>query len=127
MVTWPLAYRQASTNAVADLLDGGTGTNATLEIGDTNFSNVLLIFNLQEPACGDANTSATATVNGLPITGTGTTAAGTGITATEYRYKDKAGTVGPSGTIASGEITISDTNIIEGNTYRLVSANFTNS
>ncbi|MGD1852738.1 MAG: hypothetical protein ACFB2W_00665 [Leptolyngbyaceae cyanobacterium] len=122
MATHPLVYRQAATNAIADLLDVGAGANATLEIGDSGFATVLITFPLQDPSFGAADGSATATAAGLPISANATA---TG-TAAEYRYKDKDGTVGPSGTVASGEITLSDTSVVSGNTYNLTSAAFTN-
>lgn len=127
MPTWPLTYRQGATNGAVDLLDGGTtNPNATLEVGDAGFSNVLLIFQLSNPAAGNADGTGGASLSGLPISTTGEAAAGAGTTAAEYRYKDRDGVVGPSGTVASGEITLSDTNIIQGNTYNLTSGTFPN-
>ena len=127
MATFPLAYRQAATNAVVDRLDVGAGANATLEIGTAGFASVLLIFQLENPAFGAADGTATASLNiTTTITTTGEAAAGAGTTAVEYRYKDRDGADGPSGTIASGEVTISNATVVAGATFELISAVFNN-
>lgn len=86
-------------SANTELNDGG-GANATYEYGDTGFATVLVTWNLDGTnpfTTAGSTTAGTAELTGEPISAT---ASATG-TASEYRIKDKAGTVRRSGTLAA--------------------------
>lgn len=114
MSTASNAALQAACNAIVDLLDGGTGDNATVEIQDSS-NNVLATVDLDGTAAFGSATAASpsvATATGLPIS---FTASGTG-TADHYVAKNRSGTemfrgsVGTSGT----EMIIDNTSIVSG-------------
>jgi len=89
----------ALDGANAELNDGG-GANATYEFGDATFANIYIIWNMDATtpfvAAGSA-TQGEAELTGAPLSAV---AIATG-TATNYRVKDKAGTVRRSGTLAT--------------------------
>ena len=110
--------RNAAANAVVDLLDIGAGANATLELGNSDFSIIYLTFNLDGTnAFGDAAVGV-ASVTGTP-SATGVVSGGGSANATHYRYKNKDGTV-RRGAALDSAIPVTD-----GNTYDLTTATYT--
>lgn len=128
MPTWSLAARQAATNGAVDTLDTGTtNSNATADVLAADNTTVLITFQLNNPAAlaADGTGGASLDLTG-GISGTGEAAAGAGTTAVNYRLRDRDNAEVVSGTLASGEFTISDTNIIQGNSYQITSGTFPN-
>jgi len=117
MATLTTAARNAACDAIVDLVDVGAGSNGTLQIGTTGFASVLVTFDLDATAFGDAATGV-ATAASLPISAT---AVATG-TAAEYRVRDADDTVVWSGTDVGtfeNDVVLSTTSISSGQSIDL--------
>ena len=104
--------RNAALDALNTELNDGGGANAIYEYGDTGFATILIAWDLDGTnpfTTAGSTTAGTAELTGEPISATGSA---TG-TASEYRIKDKAGTVRRSGTLAATQA------IAAGSTYNL--------
>jgi len=126
----PVAVAILMADAAVDYVDTGAGT-ATMEIrtgtqptnGDDAASGTLLVtFNLPNPAFGgaaDQNPHAKATLNGVPISGTGVAAGTAGWGRVYNRNGDPVfdGAVG-------AEITLDNTSIAISQTVNLTAATF---
>ena len=121
-VVYRSTLRTTRMTAVETDIDSGSGA-ATLEIGTTGFSSVLVTFTLSDPA---------GTVSGDVLTGAGmpksATAGNTG-TAAEARIKESGGTVIISGltvgTTGTNVIISPSTTITSGQTCNLTALTIT--
>lgn len=141
MATGPLLIHNsmaiAAANAIADLVDGGVGSNGLMEVrsgtvpaslADADTGTMLASISFNATAFADAINAAPGgrvSVNGVPISATATA---TGI-ATYFRVKNKAGIVviqGRCGVTGSGEhAIINRTDITSGGEVILNSLNMT--
>lgn len=95
-LTLEMSARNASVNARVDLIDAAATPGKLQILADDDA--VLVEITLGDPAFGDAILGA-ATASGLPISGTGTAAAGAGTSPTKYNVCDGDGNVAWRGTI----------------------------
>lgn len=110
-VSHSVAAAQAATNAVVDLVDGGAGTNGTLELLED--TTVLASLDLNVPAFGAADAGGDAA---LDVSGGITAVASAAGIANKYQFKDKAGTVVFTGVVAvsGSDMDIDNTNVALG-------------
>lgn len=126
------ASRNAATNGVVDLLDAGSGAG-TLDIRsgtqpaaatDTATGTLLCTVTLADPAFGTSS-SGTATMAGVPVSGTGLAAG----TAGWARVKDSDGNVAFDGSVTGtgggGQIELATTTISIGLTVQVTSCTVT--
>jgi hypothetical protein len=115
------AVAQAATDAVVDLVDGGAGTNGTLEILED--TTVLVSIDLGDPAFGSADASADAALN--IGDGLSAEAIATG-TANLFKFKNKAGTEVFRGVVATSgsDMDIDNTSINSGQTVSVDSYSY---
>lgn len=109
--------RSAACNGVVDLVDAGSGAGKLKlkSAGDT----VLCVITLGDPAFGNAS-NGVATASGLPKSGTGEAAAGSGTAATKYDVTDSDDNVIWSGTIPA-DMTLDNASIAENQTVTISS------
>jgi hypothetical protein len=135
----PNASQQASADAVVDRADEGTGeTEGKLRIysgaqpadADSAASGDLLCeIDLDNPAFGAANSSGQAAALGVPLSGTGTAAAGSGTNAQSFRVVDRDGDPvydgAVTGTGGGGELILDNVSIAEDQTVNVTSLTYT--
>jgi hypothetical protein len=109
-IEYPMASRSARMADVVAALDGAPG-HATLEICDSDYSNVLAVFTLQKPSFSEVG--GTLTMLGVPLDATNLLTGNAALA----RLKDGAGviwasgmTVGTSGT----DIVLSSAELVAG-------------
>jgi hypothetical protein len=135
----PNASQQAAADAVVDLIDVGTGeTEGKLRIysgtqpadADSAAVGTLLCeIDLAQPAFGAANTSGTATLLGVPLSGVGTAGASTGTAAASFRIVDRDdatvfdGAVTGSG--GGGELELDNVSIAEAQAVSITALTYT--
>lgn len=124
MATYPNSVLNARADATVDLVDAGTtNANGRCLVYTTGFATLLIQFELQDPAYSAASGSGAATLQGTPISAT----AAAGGTAADYRVVDRDNNTvwensgGVTATGGGGELQISNTTIVSGNTYQLAS------
>lgn len=120
------AARSAACNAVVDLLDAGSGAG---KIRLQSAAGAYLCdIALDDPAFGNA-AAGVASAAGLPNSGVGLAAAGTGTACTKFEATDSDNNVIYSGTVTvtggGGDITIDNTSIAENQTVNLTSLTHT--
>ena len=135
----PNASQQAAADAVVDRTDDGTAeTEGKLQIyagvqpadaDSAAVGDLLCEVDLANPAFGNADSSGTATLLGVPLSGVGTAAASTGTAAQSFRIvnRDDA-TVGDgsvTGTGGGGEMTLDNVSIAEGQTVTVTALTYT--
>jgi len=108
--TLSTAARNAACNAVVDLVDAGAGPGK-IRIKSAG-AVVIAEVAFADPAFGNAATGV-ATALGVPLTGAGIAAAGTGTVAATFDVTDSTDTVIWSGTVGA-ELTLNNTNIANG-------------
>lgn len=135
----PNASQQAAADAVVDLVDvGTTNTEGKLRIysgaqpADADSAaggDLLCEIDLQDPAFGAAASTGTATLLGVPLSGTGTAAASTGTNAQSFRVVDQdEGTVfdgAVTGTGGGGELELDNVSIATDQTVTVTALTYT--
>lgn len=118
-ITHSQAAKQAASNAVVDLVDGGAGAGYITICQD---ASVLATLTCNDPAFGAADANGTATLDVDPAISAA--ASGTG-TANNFKVYDSANTLIFSGTVTAtgggGDMTVDNTSINSGQTVSLTS------
>lgn len=131
----PNASQQASTDAVVDRIDLGTGTatgklrlysgTQPADADSAPVGTLLVEIDLANPAYGSANSSGTAALAGTPRTGTGAAAGN----AASFRVINRDGATVFDGAVTAtgggGQLELDNINIAVGQTVNVTSLNYT--
>jgi hypothetical protein len=118
-IEYPPELRTARMADVVAALDGAPG-HATLEICDSDYSNVLAVFTLQKPSFSEAG--GTLTILGVPLDATNLLTGNAALA----RLKDGAGVIWASGmTVGTGgtEIVLASVSLTAGEPLTLKACN----